>query len=63
MQIALLVQLLQTYDDLWQNLRSFFYTEDFSWKFRLIVNEISTITVLKNQINIGFIFKKEIIGI
>ena len=56
MQIALLVQFLQTYDDLWQNFRSFFYTEDFSWKFRLIVNEISTITVLKNQINIGFIF-------
>jgi len=56
MQIALFVKFLQTYDDLRQNFRSFFYTEDFSWKFRLIVNEISTITVLKNQINIGLIF-------
>jgi hypothetical protein len=32
------MEFLQTDDDFWQNFWSFFYTEDFSWKFRLIVN-------------------------
>ena len=49
------MQFLQTYNDFWQNFRSFFYCEDFAWKFRLIIDEISSITVLKNQIDIGLV--------
>lgn len=51
MQITFLMQLFQSNDDLRQHLSGFLQAEHPIFKFRLIVDEISAIAVLQQQID------------
>lgn len=51
MQITFLMQLFQSNDDLRQHLGGFFQAEHPIFKFSLIVDEISAIAVLQQQID------------
>ena len=56
MQLAFLMQLFQSNDDLRQHLGGFLQAEHPIFKFRLIVDEISPITVLQQQMDVILIF-------
>lgn len=56
MKVTFFVEFFESIDNFCENFSCFFNREDFSGKFGLIVNEIATITILKNEVDIGLVF-------
>jgi len=56
MEIPFFMKFLEPNDHFCQNFRSFFNSENFSRKLRLIVDKITAIAVLENEVDVGLVF-------